>query len=88
MARPAAERNRHRNEITRACQTERRDKLLANVVVVARQTADRRSRCNYTDGIQTGPQCDFLAVPFSSSVNVLATIWPFIEILRSLVYYL
>ena len=30
-------------------------------------------------------QCDFLAVRFSSSVNFLATIWPLIEILRSLV---
>ena len=30
-------------------------------------------------------QCDFLAVRLSSSVNFLATIWPLIKILRSLV---
>ena len=30
-------------------------------------------------------QCNFIAVRFSSSVNILATIWPLIEIVRSLV---
>ena len=32
-------------------------------------------------------QCDFLAVRFSSSANFLATIWPLIKILRSLVVH-
>ena len=34
-----------------------------------------------------GSQCDFFAVRFSASVNLSATIWPLIEILRSLVVY-
>jgi len=41
----------------------------------------------YSCGRLMGSQCDFLAVRYSSSVNFLATIWPLIEILRSLVVY-
>ena len=60
-----------------------RGKLLTDraipIVVVARPCL------RYTTAVRS--LCGFLTVRFSSSVNFLATIWPHIEILRSLVVY-
>ena len=67
---------------TQACPTEWRDKLLTVVVVVvARQTADRRARCI------TLLEFSGFAVRFSRSAiffisEFLATIWPLIDILN------